>query len=316
MTLYPENKFSVDIRFDNITLDYVLGYFGQNEFTIGPDETEVDLFGDLDVQGLSIEEADVELEIRNYFRLEGYFRIGELTAKNTATGQEASLEGPMVGADLFIDRAVDVTPGGGEVIPSIHTYDFSESNFGELFSMRPERIAYTVGIETNINGDSTNYNNFFYYDEPIRVYMRASIDQGIRIDDLLVESTVDWNGGGAELDKVREGHLVMVYSNGFPFNLDVEMVLLDEEEVVLDTLITGGFIAGGMLDEQFRVTEPVETRLPVALTDELRSAVAAAKYARYSIFINSVDNAHVKVYADDILRLKVIGDLKYIIEQE
>ena len=316
VTLHPQDKFSVDLRFEDITLDYVLGYFGQNSFTIGPDVTDVDLFGDLDIQGISIEQADVELEIRNYFGLEGYFSIKELSAINTASGEEVFLEGPMVGTDLFIDRALDVTPGAGEVIPSIQTYDFSDSNFGELFSLMPDQISYTVGIETNVFGDSTNYNNFFYYDEPIRVYMKAAVDQGIRINDLLVTSTVDWNTSDIKLDKVSEGHLVMAYNNGFPFNLDVEMVLLDDEGAVVDTLISEGFIAAGILGPDARVVEPYETRIAIELTESLEEAIGKARSSRYSIYINSAEDEHVKVYADDVLTLKVIGDFKYLIKQD
>jgi hypothetical protein len=316
VTLYPEDKFSVDLRFENITLDYVLGYFGQNIFTIGPDETDVDLFGDLDVKGLSVEQMNVELEIRNYFGLEGYLNINQLSAINSSTGQEVFLQSEMVDSNLFIDRALDVVPGEGEVEPSIHTYDFSNSNFGELFSLMPDKIAYTMGITTNVYGDSTNYNNFFYYDEPIRVFMKASIDQGIRIDDLLVTSTVDWNTSGVELDRVREGHLVMVYTNGFPLSLDVEMVLLDEDENVLDTLITDGYIAAGTVGPDGRVSEPFETRLAVELTDNLKESIAKATASRYSIYINSAGGAHVRMYADDILTLKVIGDFEYLIKQE
>jgi len=130
-----------------------------------------------------------------------------------------------------------------------------------------------------------------------------------------VSSTVDWNGSSVELGKVKEGHLVLVYTNGFPFTLDVEMILMDEEFIILDTLITDGFIAAGILNDEFRVVEPVETRIPVVLTDNLKEAMGKATYSRYSIYINSADNAHVKVYSDDILQLKVIGDFKYLIEQ-
>lgn len=315
VTLHPEDKFSVDLRFEDITLDYVRGYFGQNSFLIGPQESDIDLFGDLDVAGLSIEQADVVLDIHNYFGMEGYFSIKELKAINNASGQEVLLQGPMVDSNLFIDRAVEASPGSGQVTPSVHAFDFSNSNFGELFSLMPDKISYTVGMETNVYGDSTNYNNFFYYDEPIQVYMQASVDQGIAIDDLLVSSTIDWNGSGVELDKVREGYLVMVYNNGFPLDLEVEMVLLDEEYAVLDTLISDGFIAAGILDEDFRVVEPVETRFSIELTEELKGAMTEAKYSRYSIYINSADNEHVKIYADDILTLKLIGDFEYLIKQ-
>lgn len=315
ITLYPDDKFSVDLRFESITLDYVRGYFGQNQFTIGPQESDVDLFSGLDVQGLSIGQAEVVLDIHNYFGLEGYFNIHELTAIHTASGQSAALHGPLVDSNLFIDRAIDVVPGGGEVVPSNHPYDFSESNFGELFSLMPDKIVYTASIETNIFGDSTNLNNFFYYDYPIEVFMEASISQGIGIDDLLVSSTVEWNASSVELDKVKDGHLVLVYSNGFPFTLDLDLVLLDEEQQVLDTLLTGASIDAGILNEENRVAEVVETRMTVELTESIKAAMGEARYAAYSLRLNSAQGEQVRIYATDVMALKIIGDFTYLIEQ-
>lgn len=315
VTLYPNDKFSVDIRFESIILDYVRGYFGQNKFTVGPQESDVDLFGDLDVAGISIEEAEVVLEIKNSLGMEAYFNVNELLAINSASGQEVGLLSPMIDSNLYISAALDPNPGYPEVIPKYHAYDFSDSNFDELFSLMPDKISSTVSINTNISGDSTSLDNFFYYDFPIEVYMMASVNQGIRVDDLLVSSTLDWNSNSVELDKVKSGHLVLVYTNGFPFNLDLEMVLEDEEHMVLDTLITEGYVAAGLLNADMRVEAPIETRIAVELTDGIREAMKNAKYARYSIYINSAENEHVKIFADDVMALKIIGDFEYLIKQ-
>lgn len=314
VTLYPNDKFSVDIRFESIILDYVQGYFGQNQFTVGPQETEVDLFAGLDIAGISVEQIEVVLDIHNYLGMEGNFTIHELKAIHSESGQSIELISPMIDSNLFIDRAVDVIPGGGVVIPSLHDYDFSDSNFDELFSLMPDKISHTVSIETNTLGDSTKLNNFFYYDYPIEVFMEARINQGIRIDDLLVSSRIDWNGSGVELDKVKSGHLVLVYNNGFPLSLVLDMTLVDEEGVGVP-LIQDGMIAPGLLGEDNSVEQAVETRIAVELTDEIREAITKAVYVDYWISISSAENEHIKIYSDDVMSMKIIGDFTYLVKQ-
>jgi hypothetical protein len=247
--------------------------------------------------------------------MEAWFNILDLTAANSQTSETVPLESPMVDSNLFINRAFETYPGSGVVDPSIITYDFSDSNFGDLMSIQPDKIIYSAGIETNIFGDSTDYTNFFYYDYPIEVYFETRINQGIQFEDLLVESRVDWNSSEVALDQVSGGHLVLVYTNGFPFDLSLDLFLLDDEEAVLDTLITDGFIAGGILNEQFRVSQPVETRIALVVDDPLKETMKKAKFARYTISVNTVSDGHVIIYATDVMQLKIIGDFTYRIEQ-
>jgi len=311
----PTDSLVVNIRFVDIVIDYAKGYFGQNSFSFGPEEYPITFFENLNLEGFSIEEADVNLIIENNYGIEANYKVLDLTASNSITGESATLEGSMVDSNLFIDRGIESFPGSGIIEPSIHSFDFSESNFDELFSVLPNTISYTIDIESNINEDSTNLNNFFYYDYPISVFVEAEINQGVRIDDMFVNSTTNWNSNGVKLDKVKDGHLILSFLNGFPFTLDIDLYLLDENHEVITSLVTDGFINGGMLNEENRVEEAVETRISVELSEEIKDAMTLAKYGEYHIYINSADNEHVKIYSDDILKLKVIGDFNYLIEQ-
>ncbi len=315
LLVQPTDSFMVNIRFVDIVLDYAKGYFGQNVFPFGPDEYPVTLFEELDMEGFSFNEANVNLIIENNYGLQAYFKILQMSAINSSTGDFAMLESELVDSNLYLSQGFETIPGSGIIEPSLHSFDFSEANFGELFSVLPDKLIYTVEVQTNIDGDTTNFNNFFYYDEPIRIHMKAEINQGVQIDDMFVNSTTSWNSNGVELENVSEGNLVLVFTNGFPFTLDADLFLLDENYDVIDTLVTDGFISGGLLNEDLSVEEPVETRINVELTESLKESLSIAKYSRYALYINSVDNEHVKIFADDLMKVKVIGDFSYLIEQ-
>jgi len=179
----------------------------------------------------------------------------------------------------------------------------------------PDKFSYTLNVETNLTGDTNNLDNFFYYYQPIEVYMEAEVNKGVMIEDMFVDNTTDWNGEGLSFDKVSNGFLHIVFQNGFPFSFDANMYLEDENYEVLDTLIYNEFIESGLLDEEFKVAQPVETRVAIELTESLKELVKAAKYSRYELLINSADNEHVKIYDDNVMELKIIGDFTLKIEQ-
>jgi hypothetical protein len=314
--IHPEDTFAINIHFKDIVIDYAKGYFGQNSFSFGPDTYEVDFFSELNAAAFSVEEAGIRLRIENNYGVEGYYNIMELLALNTNSNQSVQLESVMVDSNLFIDRAIQAGNGLNGIEPNIQFYDFSNSNFHEIINIMPNEVSYKIGVDMNIFGDSTNHDNFFYYDAPIRVFMEAEINQGVMIQDMFVENTMEWNGDGVSFDNVGEGKISIVFKNGFPFSFDINMYLENENHELLDTLVYEGFIPGGLLDENNTVFEPEESRISIDLTEGLRQSIVDAKFNRYELLINSADNKHVKIYSDDVLEMKIIGDFTLLIQQD
>jgi len=312
----PEDTFAINIHFTDIVIDYAKGYFGQNTFGFGPESYDVDFFSDLNASGFSVQDATINLRIENNYGVEGFYKIEELLAKNSSTGQSVPLEGVMVDSNLFIDRAVQEGDGLHIIYPNIQTYDFSNSNFSDMISIMPDQVSYIIEVQMNVFGDSTNHDNFFYYDAPIEVHMEAEVSQGVMIEDMFVENTMEWNGDGVSFDNVGEGQIMILFRNGFPFSYDINMYLEDENQEVLDTLVYNGYIPGGKLDEDNRVVEPTESRITISLDENLRQSIVNAKFNSYELLINSADNKHVKIYSDDILEMKIIGDFTILIEQD
>ncbi|MCD4683768.1 MAG: hypothetical protein K8R86_10845, partial [Bacteroidales bacterium] len=315
LLILPTDSFVVNISFEDIVIDYAKGYFGQNTFGFGPEVHDFALFESLEIGGFSMKDATVNLRIENYYGIEGFFKVLELIAINSSTGENEFLQSEMIDSNLYIDAATQVGNGLGIVEPEIGIFDFSNSNFNDLISILPDQVSYTLAVETNVSGDTNNLDNFFYYDEPIRVYMEAEVNQGVMIEDMFVDNTTDWNGEGLSFDKVSNGFLDIVFQNGFPFSFDAKMYLEDENNEVLDTLLYNEFIASGLLDEEFKVDQPIETRVTIELTESLKESVKEAKYSRYELLINSANNEHVKIYDYNVMELKIIGDFTLKIEQ-
>lgn len=315
LLLTPVDSFSVNIYFEDLIIDYAKGNFGTNTFTFGPETSEFNLFEDLNISGFSMQNATVLLRIQNNYGVNGLVKLLEIMSINSETGEFAKLEGAMMDSNLYVDAAIQFGDGMQVIQHAENVYDFSNTNFNDLTQIMSDKVSYTIQLLTNPSGDSIGRDHFLYYDFPIRVFMEVEVNQGILIQDLFSENTIDWNGEGVSFENVESGFLTIVLDNGFPFSFDANIYLEDEDNVILDTLVFQSFVSGGLLDNEFKVSQAVETRIQLALSTELMESINLARFARYEMLINSAENEHVKIYESNVMAMKIIGDFKYTIQQ-
>ncbi|MCK5774794.1 MAG: hypothetical protein KAH25_01390 [Bacteroidales bacterium] len=311
----PEDSIALNVYFKDIHLYYARGYFGHQTYPFGPETFEFDMFEDLDIKNISFEEAEIWLEIENTFGEEVNINVEGIYASNSHSGEMVQLESDLLGSNLFVDRANELEIESGDIETFTSRFDFSDSNFPEIFAIQPNEFTYKLSIETNVHEDSASLNNFFYYDQPIALAIDVKVDGGIKIDSLFRETRLEWQGNNINLSTISEGELGLVFSNAFPFDFSMNMYLEDEEMTIIDTLAYHLFIQGGLIDENQFVSAPSETRSTIIIDDELKENISLAKYVSYELIINSVSDKPIKIRSTDYLKFKVIGDFVYLIEQ-
>ncbi len=315
LILVQADSFAVNIYFEDIVVDYAKGNFGRNTYFFGPETYPVDFFGDLNILGFSVKDAEVFLKIENNYGVDGNFIIKDFSAFNNQSGEVAMLEGELIDSSLYIEAATQTGDGLQIIEPSNNYFDFSNSNFNELLQIMPDEISYTLEVTSNPSADSSSRDHFFYYDAPIRVFVEAEVNQGVMIQELFVENTMKWNGHGIDLSKVLDGRLEVVLNNGFPFSFNINLYLEDDNHQKLDTLLYDEYIAAGILGFDSAVIQPSETRLDVWLDENLKNAIREATYTHYELLISSAENKHVIIYSNDMMSIKIIGDFRYRVEQ-
>jgi len=315
LVLTPVDSFSVNVYFEDLIIDYAKGNFGTNTLSFGPEVSDFNLFEDLSISGFSMQDATVLLRIQNNYGVDGLISLLEIMSVNSTTGEYALLEGDMMDSNLYVEAATQYGDGLQMVQPTENIFDFSNTNFNDLVKIMPDQVSYTIQMLTNPSGDSIGRDHFLYYEEPIRVFMEIEVSQGILIQDLFTENTIGWNGEGVSFDNVESGTLTVVLDNGFPLSFDANIYLEDEDHIILDTLVYQDFVSGGLLDNEFKVSQSVESKIQLTLTPDLKESVVNARFARYEMLINSADNEHVKIFDNNIMAMKIIGDFTYIIEQ-
>jgi len=311
----PEDSIALNVYFKDILLYYSRGYFGHETYAFGPEVYEFDMFEDIDVKEISFDEAEIWIEIKNTFGEEVNINVKDITAINTNTQESLSLESDLLNTNLFIDRAHEIEEESGNIKTSTSRFDFSESNFPEIFSIQPNKFSYELSVETNVYEDSASLNNFFYYDQPIALSIDAKVNGGLKIDSLFQESRLEWQGKDLDISNVSEGNLKLVFNNAFPFDFLMNIYLEDKDMTIIDTLTYQLFMKGGHLDENYFITAPYETKTNIPLDDDLKKNINKAVFARYELVLNSTNNEYINIRSTDYLQFKIIGDFDYLIEQ-
>lgn len=316
VTIYPEDSVALNVYFQDVVVNYARGYFGKNSYTEGPEVYPIDFLEQVEVENISFNDAEIYFIIENTYGLEVNFRMQHLAAVNTETQDTVALESILIDSALFVDRAHEIIEESGEIETESESFDFSDSNFPDLFAIKPDEMSYVINAEVNVRGDSTNYNNFFYYDQPVVIRMNAKVNGGIKFDSLFQSDRLEWQATDVDLNEVKEGNLKLSFSNAFPFDFNMSLYLENQDTVVIDTLIYQKLIDAAFMGSDGFVESSRRTVVEIPLDNQLREQFQKGRFASYEIYVNSANSDGVNIHASDNLSFQVIGDFIYLFEQD
>ena len=106
----------------------------------------------------------------------------------------------------------------------------------------------------------------------------------------------------------------MVAKNSFPFDVTLQMFLLDENYVVIDSLFSPDLIRSGTLDGNYIVTSATETRIKIPVPERKRDHLQQAKQLVVHALFNTMNYPQtIQLYKSYHLDLKFIADGIYSI---
>ena len=128
---------------------------------------------------------------------------------------------------------------------------------------------------------------------------------------------VNFGGSGSQTKQVKSGKLTIYASNGFPFSAGLQMYLLNQNNVVFDSIfIPTQTIAAGIVNPSTgKVTTAQNSVLTVSLdamrTQELFNTKNAILYAKFNM--GSLPSTYVSIYSNYQLGLKLVGNFDYLV---
>ena len=307
--------FNLEYTFSEIILDYGLGYFGQENIATENETTTLQGLQNIIEGSLFLDSATVDLTVINGVGMDGVFKLNELNGINTRTGNDVTLSHDFIGDPILMARAQDLdgTPEGIEAVTIEYQLNSTNSNVKGFIENLPDQLDFSFDITLNPLGNVSAGNDFFYYDSPFKALIRIDIPMKVRADNIVLQDTLAWDlGQGNTVESINYGTLTMIVKNGFPLIGKPQLIMLDSNFALLDTLLFPAQISAPSLNSDGRVNEAVESRITIDLPEAKMDLMPQAKHVIIQMGFSTVDQPElVGFYENYSLDIKLVGNFNF-----
>lgn len=266
------------IEFD-LTTEYAKGYLGQQTFDFTSENIQTNLFNSINSGELDLNNSKISISIDNFIGANCDLMINELTASNENIEVSANINNSLYN----IDRAYLI---GNEIVPSNTQIDISSD---EIIEILPTKISTSASFYLNKDG-FTSVEDFVYPEFPIKANLNVEIPLEIIANQITFIDT-------AKIDLPKETNyeiekVYLSFNNGFPLEAKVDLIILDHNNLIIDTILQKSTINSAFTDENNIVTENSETTLEIEYSD----LTNAKKLISIVSFTTKPENEHVNIY--------------------
>jgi hypothetical protein len=300
-----------DSIFNTITVKEIIpakawGYLGSDTIS-GEESIDFDFFDDLN-GSFNLEQLDVSLVTKNFLGSKGEVTIKKLEA--VSNSQTISLNSDQINSPYEIESA---TSNSDNTITSSEleiTFNQDNSNIDELVELKPNAFNFEYEIITN--NDLNQELGFAYKGQGVKSELQMKIPVFISLDNIAFSDTVDVDF--TIPSDIDQGSFIVLAENGYPLNAQIELLMLDDANNLIETLISGQEILAGEIDQKGIVSAVKLSELNVPFSNA--SNLNNTKKVGFRVsFSTSPQNQTVKFYSDYAIKLKLVGNFNYTLGQ-
>lgn len=206
-------------QFKNIVYKKIEGDFGQKDVDLPKDSLKLFIFKSLAAQGdFLITNPSVEIQIDNSIGIPMELDLSDMNGYNEITNQRNPIF--TSGGKFSIAEGNLNTPTKSSIV-----IDNSNSTIRDVIKPTPVYLQYGPTIGVNPGGVPTNLNSIeSAAGIKMKTFLKLPLDGSIK--GLAINDTLDFNVD-ALFDLIKDFTISTVIKNGFPFNVNVTLQLLD-----------------------------------------------------------------------------------------
>ena len=317
-TISLADSFHLEMGFVSMIPDYARGYLGQTKLDAGSKEFPLDLFNKVTGGTLNLESLKMSVTIENGIGVDAKVNIKNITSVNSKKGSSVALSGPAINNSINVMRATQNFSLSPPVQPSytIYQLDNSNSTVKSLIENLPDKLLYSIHIETNPKGNVTGGNDFLYASSGLKTKLNMEMPLSFISNKLSMEDTSDFAlDKPGILEKVKSGTFTLIAENGFPFEANIQLYLVNSGGTIIDSLFVPGTISAAPVDNNLRVLSPKSSKLTIPFSEaKLSQLLKTKKMLIRSNFTTMPTAQLLKIYSSYSLKLKLTGDFNYRVE--
>jgi hypothetical protein len=261
--------------------EYATGYMGQTLNTsVG--KAPFVLFKGAD-GNIVFKDFKASVLVKNSIGAEGRVRVKSLESENVFSGNKVKLSASPLNNDVLIGPAPFMY---GETTDKQVVLDGSNSNIKAFVENLPQLIHYDIDIETNPNGNVSNWKDFVFDNSSADIYLRLEAPVSFTVGGLNLRDTQGIEAASVpQVQRVKSATIIFDVENDYPFEVDMAFSLLDQYGNALgDVTVNPGTIMAGKTTpsgEPMAASRTVlRANIPRERIESLRKAHAVAIKAR------------------------------------
>jgi hypothetical protein len=315
-TAANDTIYFIETGFTDLVPLYGRGYLGQGTTSVTNESTDVGFAQLIHGGTIELDSVSASIAIRNYIGADVQATIPSFLSVNDRTGTTVALNAPtLINHPLNINRASETGPPVSPINSTVYTASFNQtnSNVTSFLENIPERLTYSLNINFNPLGNVSGYNDFVYTDSLFGATVNLNFPLRFGANQLLFIDTVNAEiKDTGSFDNIGSGEFSIVAYNGFPWQFQLQMSVLDEWNNVTDTLLVPGTIAPAPLNASMRATTKERSVLKFTVDGSRKSRILKSKkMIVMGRFTTQAYPQPLQVYSDYSLDLKLIGDVIY-----
>ncbi len=317
ITMFSDSV-GLNMTLTGIVPEYVRGYFGNQTLRAGPDETATGIFDLITSGSFGLDSLKMELELENYVGMDARMQINSLWSRNAQTGQMVTMTAPVIGQTYNFNRAT-YSYGNPPSIPSRFTIqlDNSNSNLRAMIENQPDFMGYDISVETNPLGNVSGSNDFYYNNWGLNAKMHVLMPLSFHASQLTLLDTLDVDLTAVEDPQaVGDAALTVYAQNGFPFEAQIQLYLLDAAGNITDMIVASpGIIAQAPLLNNGSYftssgTTPSVLNIPLTAAQSQRLLGSSKVLTRIVFDTNSAPD-YVRIRNTDRFDVRITADFNY-----
>lgn len=287
-TINYTDSFYSYVEFD-ITAEYAKGYLGQDTIEFGSEIKEFTLFNKINSDIFDLEKADLKVKFENFIGADASIQINDFSASNSSSTISAGIDqngNTIIGHNYTIDRA----SLSGNGLPINQTVTEIIIDADEMLEILPDRINTHATFYINPNGQSTD--DFLYPEYPLNASMSMEIPLSFIAKNLTLIDTTEMSISDPEDLEIDQ--LFITIKNGLPLDVNLKLILLDNQNLVIDTLLAGTTTLAASTDENNLVSQINTTSIQMNYTNfnNVKKLISIAS------FNSSPINEFIGIYSD------------------
>lgn len=294
---------------------YVRGYLGQVE-TNEISENNSGINGIIKSGLINLDSVKLFLDIINYVGADEQIYVSNFSSTNNRTGNNVDLIAPtFIRNYLNINRASINPLFTDSLIPTHYSIqlDKSNSNIIDLIENIPDKFNYNINLSLNPLGNISGGNDFVYRDKLINTRLNIYMPIRFATNQLLLADTFPFSISNAtNFDLIGTTNLNFIADNGFPFDLNVQLLLIDSLEFITDSLFIPDLIKAAPFDVNYRATGTQRTEIKIPIDAERKKKLLSVKRLGIRLQFNTPDFPQlIQMYSNYRVNFKIIADGKY-----